>query len=173
MLEESAAEAAACKLPGPPQRPSRDEHPRRDIGQTSKPGGIDRFKKVLNMNIEQFIKGTIRSDIVETCGVTKVLDAWRMLADRCCPQRLEHLHAQLSRIIAPKKAAAIKDVERAIMEWERDIEKYRLAKPEYVMERDQQFVLLMQLCPATLQAYLRMQKDCLADYDRLRMANHD
>ena len=57
--------------------------------------GVDEFKKVLNMYMEQFTKGTICSDIVETCGVTKTVDAWRMLADRGWSQLPEHLHAKL------------------------------------------------------------------------------
>ena len=113
------------------------------------------------MYLEQHTKGTIKSEIVETCGVSRVLDAWRIMADRGCSQRPEHLHAKLSEIINPKKAVAVKDVERAIAEWERDIEAYRFSKPDYTMEADQQLMLLMQLCPVNLQAYLRMQKDCL------------
>ena len=136
-------------------------------------GGIQNWKSTLNMYLEQHTKGSIKSEIVETCGVSRVLDAWRIMADRGSSQRPEHLHAKLSKIISPKKAVAIKDVERAIAEWERDIEVYRLSKPDYTMEADQQLMLLMQLCPVNLQAYLRMQKDCLTDYDKLKMAIHD
>ena len=89
------------------------------------------------MYLEQHTKSTIKSEIVEICGVSRVLDAWRIMADRGSSQRPEHLHAKLSQIITPKKAVAIKDVERAIAEWERDIEIYRSSKPGYIMEADQ------------------------------------
>ena len=88
-------------------------------------------------------------------------------------QRPELLHAKLSKIIHPKKSVASKDVERAIAEWERDIEVYRFSKPEYIMEADQRLMLLTQLCPANLQVYLRMKADGLTDYDKTKMIIHD
>ena len=105
--------------------------------------------------------------------MARVLDAWRIIADRGNSQRPELLHAKLSKIISPKKAVASKDVERAIAEWERDIEIYRSSKPEYIMEADQRLMLLKQLCPANLQVYLRMKADGLTDYDKMKMIIHD
>ena len=137
-------------------------------------GGIGIFKNRLHMYFKQYLKGAIRSEIVETGGETRALDAWRILADRGCSQRPEALHARLAKIIAPKKAVSAKEVERAIGEWERDIEVYRQAKPNYIMDADLQRMLLKQICPPQMQAYLRMQRDEVCDdYHRLKMAIHD
>ena len=136
-------------------------------------GDIQPWKSSLNMYLEQHTKGSIKNEIIETCGVARVLDAWRIMADRGSSQRPELLHAKLSKIISPKKAVASKDVERAIAEWERDIEIYRSSKPEYIMEADQRLMLLMQLCPANLQTYFRMKTDGLTDYDKMKMIIHD
>ena len=75
-------------------------------------GGISIFKHQLNMFFKQYITGAIRSEVVEICGTSRALDAWRILADRGCSQSPEALHDRLSKIIAPKKAVATKDVER-------------------------------------------------------------
>ena len=136
-------------------------------------GGIEKFKQILHMYFKQHMKGAVRSEVIDTCGIPRALDAWRILADRGCSQRPEALHAKLAKIIAPKKAVTTKEVERAIGEWERDIEVYRQAKPSYVMEADQQRMLLMQLCPPHLQSYLRMQRDVCEDYYRMKTAIHD
>ena len=117
--------AAVESLKGCPVASQDEERWHKEL----KLGGILKWKCVLNMYLEQHTKGTIRADVVETCGVSNALDAWRMLADRRCSQRPEHLHAKLARIIAPKKAVAAKDVERALGEWEREVEAYRLGKP--------------------------------------------
>ena len=99
-------------------------------------GGISIFKHQLNMFFKQYITGAIRSEVVEICGTSRALDAWRILADRGCSQSPEALHDRLSKIIAPKKAVAAKDVEKAIAAWEHDIEVYRQAKPSYIMDAD-------------------------------------
>ena len=126
------------------------------------------------MYFKQYITGAIRSEVVETCGISRALDAWRILADRGCSQSPEAVHDRLAKIIAPKKAVAAKDVERVIGAWARDIEVYRQAKPGYIMEADQQRMLLTQLCPPQLQTYLRLQRvEVLEDYHRLKTAIHN
>ena len=55
-------------------------------------GGIGIFKNRLHMYFKQYLKGAIRSEIVQTGGETRALDAWRILADRGCSQRPEALH---------------------------------------------------------------------------------
>ena len=137
-------------------------------------GGIHIFKTRLHMYFKQYLKGAIRSEVVDTCGENRVLDAWRIMADRGCSFNEESLHAKLSKIIAPKKAVSAKDVERAIAEWEREIEVYRLAIPNYVMDDNQQRMLLKQLCPPQMQAYIRSLKDEVkVDYHLLKTAIHD
>ena len=68
---------------------------------------------------------------------------------------------------------AAKDLEKAIANWEHDIEVYRRAKPTYVMDGDLQRMLLMQLCPPQLLMYLRLQKaEILEDYHKLKTTIH-
>ena len=51
---------------------------------------------------------------------------------------------------------------------------YRQAKPGYIMEADQQRMLLTQLCPPQLQTYFRLQRvEVLEGYHRLKTAIHN
>ena len=60
-------------------------------------GGIERFKQMLKMYFEQYTKGAVRNEVVETYGTLRALDAWRILADRGCSQRPEALHAKFAK----------------------------------------------------------------------------
>ena len=137
-------------------------------------GGIHIFKSRLHMHLKQYLKGAIRSEVLDTSGEKRVLDAWRIMADRGYAFTEESLHTRLSKINTTKKAVAVKDVERTIAEWEREIEVYRLAKPDYIMDGDVQRMLLRQICPPQMQTYIRSLKDeekC--DYHRMKTAIHD
>ena len=118
---------------------------------------------------KQYIIGSIRSDVIDVSGIDRSLDAWRIMADRGNSQSSEALHDRLSKITTTRKTVAAKDLEKAIANWEHDIEVYRRAKPTYVMDGDLQRMLLMQLCPPQLLMYLRLQKaEILEDYHKLK-----
>ena len=134
---------------------------------------IQDWKLQLNMYLEQHTTGSIKSEVVEIYGKERALDAWRIMAERGNSQSPETLQERLSKIIHPKKSAASKDVEREIAVWERDIEIYRSSKPGYIMDADQRLMLLKQLCPTSLQQYLRLKADDVKDYEKLKTIIHD
>ena len=136
-------------------------------------GGILPYKQQLHRFYKQYITGSIRSEVIDISGTDRALDAWRIMADRGNSQSPEALHDRLSKITTSKKAVASKDLEKAIAAWEHDIEVYRRVKPSYIMDADQQRMLLMQLCPPQLLMYLRLQRvEVLEDYHRLKTVIH-
>ena len=130
-------------------------------------GGIHRYKDQLSMHLEQCTKGNARR-IVATCGERNALDAWRQLADRGCPMRLQNVHSFLKKAMYHKKDVNNKDLEASIADWERDLEIHARATGEDATTKSTQRMLLLERCSPALRTHLRMREHLIPDLPAMR-----
>ena len=135
-------------------------------------GPIFPWKDGLNEYLESYTKGDAKT-LVEACGDTRALDAWRQLADKGCSFRLAHANVLLKKARFPRTNVAAKELENAIARWEADIQVYEKATSE-TFPATHRRMSLEDMCPERLRAHLRANgPERYPDYDDLRIAISD
>ena len=118
--------------------------------------GIGERKDQLLMHFKQFTNGNA-AVIVRTCGVGRACEAWRQLADAGFSPRSQNLSKLHKKAMYPKKDVPNKDVENAIMEWQRDIEISVKTRNEAFSAFTQR-MLLIDMCSPALRYQLDMRE---------------
>ena len=106
------------------------------------------WKEQLNKALGTFTTSGARR-LVDACGDSKALDAWRLLSDRGCSMRLAHANVLRRQAFNPKTSVPTKDLEASIAKWEADIEVYKNATGETVPE-PHRHMSLEDMCPERL-----------------------
>lgn len=124
------------------------------------------FKDQLNEYLETYTTGAAKT-LVQACGDTKALDAWRQLADRGHSLRVQHVHALRRKAYFPKVVMQLKDVENQINLWEKDVELFTTATGEVFPEPNKK-MNLVDMCPERLRSILKEREHRLPTYQDVK-----
>ncbi len=130
-------------------------------------GHVKMFKEQLNEYLESYTSSAARL-LVEACGDTRALDAWRQLADKGHSLREQHIHALRRKAYFPKAASQLKDLEAHISMWETDIELFIAATKESFPEPNMKMNLI-DMCPEKLRAVLKEREHRLPTYGDVKL----
>ena len=129
-------------------------------------GDIGPYKDYLNEYMLSFTDGTAWQ-IVNACGETNALDAWRQLTERADSLRPAHVKALQKTAMYPRENVQAKDLEIAVAQWEGDVQRWEFASNERMQDSHRR-LCLEDMCPERLKTHLKLVSDKLPTYEAIR-----
>ena len=118
---------------------------------------ITEYKERLHTLLEACTTGPAGL-IVTQCGVGRICDAWRQLADAGCSLREDNVLNLLSKIMTARSHVPDKELQGYMTKWERDLEFYAKATGGEAVTPAQHKMFLLRMCSVGLHTHLGYTK---------------
>ena len=141
-------------LRGDPVKPSDERAWETDLDLAP---SITEYKERLYSLLEPCTTGPAGL-IVSACGVDRVCDAWRQLADAGCSLRAENMLGMMSKIMMARSHVPDKELQGYMTKWERDLEFYAKATGTEAVSDAQHKMIILRMCSVGLHTHLGYTK---------------
>ena len=116
-------------------------------------GGLKTWKEDLLLALESFTSGETKQ-LILLSKAQGVFSSWSRLADKGFSQRDDHVMIMRRKVIAPKNSVPAKDLELAILAWERDILQFEETADETFDEKNR-LLLLQDMLPPIIRQRIK------------------